>query len=62
MVNDNLIFQIEHLLDIEKKYYELIYQIARVYPRETRHDTALKYIKRAEEHSTGIASQGKFNV
>lgn len=40
------------VLDVEKKiddyYYELIMAVETKYPNETRHETALKYIKQAE--------------
>jgi hypothetical protein len=31
-----------------RKYEELLYAVAQKYPGETRHETALRYIKRAE--------------
>ena len=36
------------LCEIEKKYYELIMAVGNKFPNETRHQTALKYIKNAE--------------
>jgi hypothetical protein len=41
----------KELADIEKKYYELIYAVANKYPNESRHETALRYIKEREEIS-----------
>jgi hypothetical protein len=32
-----------------KLYHELLYAVASKFPNETRHQTALRYIKRAEE-------------
>ena len=36
----------------EKRYYELIMAVGNKYPNETRHETALRYIRSAEK-STG---------
>ena len=33
---------------IEAKYHELLYAVERKFPGETRHQTALRYIKEAE--------------
>lgn len=38
--------------DVQEKYDELIYAVGRKYPNETRHETALHYIKRMEEPAT----------
>ena len=35
-------------LDIEKLYYELIFAVGKKYPNESRHETALRYIKNSE--------------
>ena len=41
---------------IEKLYYELIYAVGRHFPGESRHETALKYIRQAEERCcSGVA-------
>ena len=43
---------------VEKDYYELIFAVASKYPGETRHQTALKYIRQAEEREDfGIAKR-----
>lgn len=44
----------EHeLLDrVRKLYNELLYAVARKYPGETRHQTALRYIQQAERGNT----------
>ena len=34
--------------EIKDKYYELLYAVENKFPEETRHETALRYIKRAE--------------
>lgn len=36
--------------DISVKYYELIYAVGNAYPNESRHETALRYIKEAESN------------
>lgn len=33
-------------------YNELLYAVARKFPNETRHDTALRYIREAEDRAT----------
>lgn len=38
---------------LKKKLNALLYAVASKFPDETRYDTALRYIRRAEEHSTG---------
>jgi len=40
--------RIEALIDIKKRYLELIYAVANKYPGETRYETALRYIRQAE--------------
>ncbi len=40
--------------DVRAKYNELLYAVAKKYPGQTRHETALMYITRAEE-TTGDA-------
>lgn len=52
---------IRHLEDISVKYNELIFAVGNKYPNETRHETALKYIRRAEK-SDGVARTEKRNV
>jgi len=42
--------------ELEKKYYELIYAVATKHPNESRHETALRYIREREEHA-GSGSQ-----
>jgi len=36
----------------EGKYHELIMAVARKFPNETRHETALRYIRQAEQQAT----------
>lgn len=46
--------------DLEKKYSELLYAVARKYPGESRHQTALRYIMEREQEPHGEAgSQAK---
>lgn len=42
-----------------RKYYELIYAVSMKHPGETRHETALKYIRRAEEPNNSGPTQAK---
>jgi hypothetical protein len=42
------------LTPYDKKYSELLMAVSKKYPRETRHQTALRYIQQAEAH--GIAA------
>lgn len=35
---------------LRKDYYELVYEVARVHEGESRHETALRYIREAEAH------------
>ena len=37
--------------DLSKRYYELIMEVGNKYPGETRHETALRYIKEREDLS-----------
>ena len=37
---------------IAAKYQELLYAVAQKFPGETRHETALRYIRRAESASS----------
>lgn len=39
--------------DTEKRYNELLYAVARKFTGETRHETALRYIREAESRSGG---------
>ena len=41
--------QRDKLQEIRGKYSELLYAVARKFPGESRHETALRYIKAAEE-------------
>lgn len=37
----------------EQKYYQLIFQVGNAYPDESRHQTALRYLRNAEKHDGG---------
>ena len=43
--------------DVTGKYYDLLFAVERVFPDETRHETALRYIREAESraHSCGYS-------
>ena len=43
------------LATVQEQYSELIMAVGKKYPGETRHQTALKYIQRADEPSSGDA-------
>ena len=44
--------------EMSNKYHELIFAVQNKHPNETRHETALRYIKQAElSHGTGEAKQ-----
>ena len=40
--------RIRSLEVVEEKYQELLYQVACKFPNETRHETALRYLKERE--------------
>lgn len=47
-------------VDYKEKYHELLYAVGTKYPGETRHQTALRYIQRAESPTNhGPAQQEK---
>jgi len=41
---------------LDERYQELIMSVERKFPNETRHETALRYIKEAESHSGNTCS------
>ena len=43
----------EDLYEVEHLYYELLWAVENKYPDETRHETALRYIKEAENRDSG---------
>lgn len=45
--------ELKALLEVKAKYYELLYAVSIKHPNETRHETALRYIKQAEAHTNG---------
>ena len=45
----------ERVEEVEEKYQELIMAVDKKYEGETRHETALKYIRRAEKKDYGEA-------
>ena len=44
--------------DVKEKYYELIMAVATKYPGESRHETALRYIKVAETNKGDPGKSG----
>lgn len=43
----------KRLIEISEQYHELIFSVSEKYPGETRHETALRYVKAAEQKTTG---------
>ena len=48
--------QAEELVEVRKTYQELIYAVARKFPDESRHQTALRYINNAERQDNPPAA------
>jgi len=48
--------------DISKKYYELIMAVGNKYPGETRHQTALRYIRQAEHGNDQPAKENNDTI
>ena len=48
--------------EIEKKYNELLYAVERKFPDETRHETALKYIRNAERKTDAGSAKSNLSV
>lgn len=42
---------------VEEKYQELLYAVGNKYPNETRHETALRYIRGAEQHAAMVPDE-----
>jgi hypothetical protein len=42
--------------DVSKLYYELLYAVTQVFPGESRHEIALRYIREAEVQSNQTGS------
>lgn len=62
-INESLASQVERVFnyqnDIVEKYNELIMSVGRCFPNESRHETALRYIKQTEERACAYAGQTK---
>ena len=43
--------------ELKDKYYELLYAVEQKFPGETRHETALRYIRQREENKGGNIPQ-----
>lgn len=39
------------LAEAQKKYHELLFEVSHKFPNESRHETALRYIRQAEHQS-----------
>lgn len=50
---------LRELEETKQKYYELLYQVASKLPDETRHETAKRYIRQAENRCNGPQEQTK---
>jgi hypothetical protein len=44
---------------VETRYWELIYAVGKKWPNESRHETALRYIRQAEDHPLDATSGAK---
>jgi hypothetical protein len=49
---EEIVKEYNRLKEKERKYNELIYNVVNNFPNETRHETALRYIKNAETPSS----------
>lgn len=59
-VNSNKLYtqsDMDKLLACKEKYYELLYQVSMKHPNESRHETALRYLKNAEISSVENCSE-----
>jgi hypothetical protein len=54
--SDSEIEKINEMADETIKYLELLYAVERKFPGESRHETALRYIREAESHATSSAA------
>ena len=44
--------------DVSELYHELLYAVAQKFPGESRHETALRYIREREERVHGVERGG----
>ena len=51
----------QKIADIEEKYNELIMAVERKFMDETRHQTALRYIKESEQFENNVAKNSDSN-
>lgn len=54
---EEIVKEYNRLKEIERKYNELIYNVCNKFPNETRHETALRYIKNAETLSSDASQE-----
>lgn len=52
-----LVDEYAELVRIKEAYYELIFSVETKHPQESRHQTALRYIKQAENHECNPPQQ-----
>jgi hypothetical protein len=45
---EQIVNEYSELIRIRNAYYELLFSVANKYPDESRHETALRYIRQAE--------------
>jgi len=56
-----LVEERERVIKVEEKYHELIMAVEKKYEGETRHETALKYIRSAEKTDYGEAGNSSLD-
>lgn len=54
-----LLEQTEEIQQLRTRYHELLYGVASRYPGETRHETALRYIREAENRPSSGPDQAE---
>jgi len=50
--------KLARLVEVEKKYNELLFSVGKKYPNESRHDTALRYIRESDFGTIADAKEG----
>lgn len=59
LMQDELVERVKELKEVHTKYNELLMAVERKHPEETRHETALRYIKEVEEASHRMSALSK---
>lgn len=52
----------EHRKNLESDYNELLFAVEKKFPNETRHQTAVRYIREAEKFMESMPTQSKPNL